>query len=76
MVKGYACYDKLWHLLSERKMLKKELKEKAGIGWSTVTKLGKNVNVEMDALVKICCALDCDISDIVEIVRRQEADTV
>lgn len=70
MEKAYACYDKLWQLLKDRKMLKTELKDIAGIGWSTVTKLGNNANVEMDALVKICCALDCDISDIVTIVRN------
>lgn len=70
MEKAYACYDKLWQLLKDRKMLKKELKDIADIGWSTVTKLGNNANVEMDALVKICCALDCDISDIVTIVRN------
>lgn len=78
MEKAYACYDKLWQLLEDRKMLKKELKDIAGIGWSTVTKLGNNANVEMDALVKICCALDCDISDIVTIVRndgRMEDDS-
>ncbi|MBE6982787.1 MAG: hypothetical protein E7435_00650 [Ruminococcaceae bacterium] len=42
------------------------------MGRSTITKLGKGANVEMDALVKICCAVNCEISDVVEIVKTEE----
>jgi DNA-binding Xre family transcriptional regulator len=47
---------------------KKDLAEKAGISTSTLTKLAKGECVNMDMLVKICIAIDCDLHDIVEIV--------
>jgi DNA-binding Xre family transcriptional regulator len=48
-------------------MKKKDLREAAGISTSSIAKLGKNENVTTDVLVKICKALKCDISDIMEI---------
>lgn len=49
-------------------MKKKDLCEAAGISHASVAKLGKNENVTTDVLVKICTALKCDISDIMEII--------
>jgi putative transcriptional regulator len=59
-------YKKLWKLLIDKDMLKKDLQKKAGISSASITKLGKNENVNTDILEKICKALDCDISDIME----------
>ena len=59
-------YKKLWKLLIDKDMLKKDLQKKAGISSDSITKLGKNENVNTDILEKICKALDCDISDIME----------
>lgn len=61
-------YKKLWKLLIDKDMLKKDLAAKAKISPASIAKLGKNENVNTDILVKICKALNCDISDIVEIV--------
>lgn len=61
-------YKKLWKLLIDRDMKKKDLREAAGISTSSMAKLGKNKNINTDILVKICKALNCDISDIMEIV--------
>ena len=61
-------YKKLWKLLIDRELSKKELQEKAGICRSTVAKLSKNQNVNTDILVNICCALSCNIDDICEVV--------
>ena len=61
------CYNKLWKLLIDRKMKKKDLLEQAGISRGTLTKLTKDENVSTETLVRICTALKCDISDIVEI---------
>lgn len=61
-------YKKLWKLLIDRDMKKKDLCEAAGISHASVAKLGKNENVTTDVLVKICTALKCDISDIMEII--------
>ena len=59
-------YKKLWKLLIDRDLKKKDLSSLAGISPASVTKLGKNENVNTDILEKICRALDCDIADIME----------
>lgn len=61
-------YDKLWKLLIDKKMNKKELRTAAGISTNVIAKLGKGESVTTGTLYKICKALDCDISDIMEIV--------
>lgn len=61
-------YKKLWKLLIDKDMKKKDLREAAGISTSSMAKLGKNENVTTDVIVKICKALKCDISDIMEII--------
>lgn len=60
-------YKKLWKLLIDRDMKKKDLCIAAGISHASMAKLGKNENVTTDVLLKICIALKCDISDIMEI---------
>ncbi len=62
-------YNKLWKLLIDKKMKKKELGEAAGISNSLIAKLGKNENVTVDVLVRICSALDCGLDDIVELTK-------
>ena len=64
-----ASYKKLFKLLIDRDIKKKELAERAGISISTITKMGKDgAVVSSDVLVKICTALDCNIEDIFEII--------
>lgn len=67
-----VCYNKLWKLLIDRKMKKKELLELSGISKAALYKLTKDENVNTEILVKICNALDVDLSDIVEL--KKEAD--
>ena len=64
-------YKKLWKLLIDREMKKKALVALSGISQSSVTKMGKNENVNTDVLVRICRALNCDIGDIAEIVLQE-----
>lgn len=64
-------YKKLWHLLLDRDMKKKDLMSLAGISQSSVTKLGHNANVNTEVLVRICNALKCDFSDIMELVPEE-----
>lgn len=68
-------YKKLWKLLIDKDMKKKDLQRVAGISSASVTKLGKNENVNTEILQKICTALNCDISDIMEIVQEDRGDT-
>lgn len=66
-----ASYKRLFKLLIDRDMKKKELAEKAGISIATITKMGKDgAVVSSDVLVKICTALNCTMDDIVEIVPK------
>ena len=60
-------YKKLWKLLIDRYMKKKDLCAAAGVSHASMAKLGKNENVTTDVLVKICTALNCDIGDIMEL---------
>lgn len=61
-------YDKLWKLLIDKKMKRSDLKDAAGISFNVLAKMGKNEFVSMDSLVKICCTLDCNIGDIIDII--------
>lgn len=61
-------YKKLWKLLIDKDMKKKDLADLARISNTSIAKMGRNENVTMDVLVKICTALKCEIGDIVEIV--------
>ena len=61
-------YKKLWKLLIDKDMKKKDLQAAAGISGASVTKLSKGENVSMEVLIKICTALKCDIGDIIELV--------
>ena len=64
-------YNKLWKLLIDKKMKRIELMEAAGIGTSTLSKLGKDQYVSMEVLVKICKVLNCNIGDIIDMVRTE-----
>lgn len=59
-------YKKLWKLLIDKDMKKKDLQLISGISWSSVTKLSKGETVSMDVLMKVCGALSCDIGDVME----------
>lgn len=63
-------YKKLWKLLIDKDMLKKDLAEKADISTASIAKLTKGENVNTEILKKICMALDCDISDIMEMIKE------
>ena len=60
-------YKKLWKQLIDKDMKKKDLQQLAGISAASVTKLGKNENVNTEIIEKICIALRCDVGDIMEV---------
>lgn len=64
-------YNKLWKQLIDKDMTKTELRLKADIGTATLAKLSKNEHVSMEVLLKICQVLNCDISEIIEIVIKE-----
>ena len=61
-------YKKLWKMLIDRDMKKKDLCAEAGISTASVTKMGKGGHVTTEVLAKICAALDCTIDDIMEFI--------
>lgn len=65
-------YKRLWKLLIDKDMKKRELREAAGLGASLMQKLNKDKSVTTTTLVKICKALDCQIEDIMEIVPEED----
>ena len=65
-------YAKLWKLMIDKNINKTQLKEKAQISTNAVAKMGKNEPVSMETIGKVCCALDCEIGDIIEIYEVKE----
>ncbi len=63
-------YKKLWKLLIDKDLKKKDLQRLSGVSAASITKLGKNENVNTEILEKICTALNCDISDIMEMTEE------
>ena len=61
-------YKRLWKLLIDRDMKKKDLQAAAGISPSSISKLSKNKNVSMDVLIKVCSALGVSFEDIMELI--------
>lgn len=61
-------YNKLWKLLIDKNMKKKDLQHVSGVSSATISKLGRNENVNTMILHKICAALECDICDVMEFV--------
>ena len=63
-----ACYKKLWKLLIDRDLKKKDLEDMAGVSHYVMNKLTHGENVTVDVLGRICKALDCTIDDIMEFI--------
>jgi DNA-binding Xre family transcriptional regulator len=67
-------YKKLFKLMIDRDMKKKDLRELASIGNSTMAKLANDENVTMEVMAKICNALNCKIDDIVDILPDEKGE--
>ena len=69
-------YKKLWKLLIDKNMIKSDLKRAAGISTTSIAKPGKCENVYTNILLKICYAIDCEITDIMETVDSEEISSI
>ncbi len=67
-------YKKLWKLLIDRDMTRTQMRKEAGITTGALAKLGRNENVNTEVLVKICKALHCDLTDIMELVEEEAVE--
>ena len=62
-------YDRLWHILIDKHWSKTKLIKEAKISTNAMAKLGKNEDVRVETLVKICGALGCTMDDIMELIQ-------
>lgn len=65
-------YKKLWHILIDKDMKKKDLENLAGINHYTMNKMSRDEKVTIDILGKICVALDCKVEDIIDFIPDEE----
>ncbi len=65
-LKSQFSYNPLWHLLIDRGIKKQELQKMSGVSAASIAKMGRCENVTTDVLLRICEALDCQLSDIIE----------
>ncbi len=59
-------YNKLWKMLNTRNLSRTELKEKSGISFNVLARMGKNESVSLESLEKICVFLGCNIGEIMD----------
>ncbi len=64
-------YNKMWKLLIDKNMKRKDLKERAEVSQNVMARLSKNQAVAMETLEKICSVLECDIGDVLEFVPEE-----
>ena len=67
-------YNKLWKLLIDKNMKKKDLRLATGMSTTALAKLGRNEHINTEILTKICEVLDCDFCDIIELVKEEQHD--
>lgn len=67
-----VCYNKLWKLLIDKGMSKTQLIKASGITTNAMAKMGKNEDVRVETLVKICSVLNCTLDDILDLVPENE----
>lgn len=65
-------YSKLWKMLIDKKMMKKDLQASANLTQYVMRKLSKDEAVTTDTLAKICCSLDCSVDDIMDIIPEKQ----
>ena len=67
-------YNKLWKILIDREMKKKDLINLTGMSSSSMAKLSKNEIVSLEVLIKICNVLNCNIGDVMDVINEVKVD--
>ncbi len=67
-------YKPLWHTLINRNMRKEDLRVSAGLTTNVIANMGKNKGISMETLAKICDALNCEITDVIELSDEETAE--
>lgn len=71
----HISYKPLWHTLLDRNMRKEDLRVAAGLTTNMIANMGKNKGINMDTLEKICDALQCEITDVIELTENTQNNT-
>ena len=71
----HISYMPLWHTLLDRNMRKEDLRIAAGLTTNMIANMGKNKGINMDTLEKICDALQCEITDVIELADTTQGST-
>lgn len=66
-------YNNLWKLLEKKNMTREDLKKATGMSSATIAKLSKNENINMKSLEKICEILECNIEDVIELIKNDRS---
>ena len=67
-------YNRLWKLLIDKKMSHAEFRRTLGIAHNTLTKLRRDEVVSLEVLMKICGFLDCNVGDILDFIKTEQAE--
>lgn len=67
-------YKPLWHTLLDKNMKKEDLRIAAGLTTNMIANMGKNKGISMETLAKICDALQCEITDVIELAEETSRD--
>ena len=70
--RAMVSYNKLWKMLIDKNLSKTELTRLAGISTNAMAKLGRNEDVRVKTLEKLCTSLDCKLDDIVEVIPEEK----
>ena len=66
-----VCYDRLFHMLIDKKLSTTQMREKAGISANIITRLKKNEYISIESIERICTVMNCGVDDILEFVPDQ-----
>ena len=67
-----VCYDKLFHLMIDKKISNVQLKDMAGVSANIITRLNRDEYISTESIEKICLALNCGVDDILKFVPEKE----
>lgn len=70
----HISYKPLWHTLINRNLRKEDLRISAGLTTNMIANMGKNKGISMETLAKICDALQCEITDVIELTDEESVE--
>jgi putative transcriptional regulator len=68
------CYNSLWKMLIDKKMTRVQLTKAIGVSSTTMAKMGKDENVSLEVIDRICRLFQCQLSDVIEYVPDEQAE--